>query len=144
MKTQERTYEDFTIMCDAIPITTNGYIRVKSDGTTEIDINTSSVLTKLIQEAGRWCKSYASDLFVIWNDLASKIEDGSLQSGIRLFGFRESGVDGSAFILSRYQSAVIAKYEYRSIWRLDIRFIKDAASSGNVQIIEMNLYEVNR
>ena len=28
------------------------------------EINYSSILTRLIQEAGRWCEYYASDLFV--------------------------------------------------------------------------------
>ena len=30
------------------------------------EINTSFILTRLIQEAGRWCESFASDLFVQW------------------------------------------------------------------------------
>lgn len=28
-------------------------------------INYSSILSKLIQEAGRWCEHYASDLFIL-------------------------------------------------------------------------------
>ena len=33
------------------------------------EINYSSILTKLIQEAGRWTERYASDLFLGWKEI---------------------------------------------------------------------------
>lgn len=84
------------------------------------EINYSSILSKLIQSAGRYCESYASDLFISWNSLLRDMERGELKP-VYLFGMRESGVDHDGFILSRFNSEpVVAHYEYRQIWRLYI------------------------
>ena len=47
-------------------------------------INLSSILTVLIQEAGRWCRSYASDLFIYWSSL-QKQSPGSELSAMLVF-----------------------------------------------------------
>ena len=58
------------------------------------DINYSDILTKLIQYAGRYCESYASDLFIIWNYCVErKLKNPDLESFTLKFGFREMGVD---------------------------------------------------
>lgn len=89
-----------------------------SDG---IDINYSNILTKLIQLAGRYCESYASDLFIDWFSIDAKLRDGSIESGSHLFGFREMGVDHNSFVFSRArESHRYFEYAYRAIWRLDI------------------------
>lgn len=132
-----RTIDDFKIAFVAEPaITASGY------GT---DLNYSSILTRLIQEAGRWCKSYASDLFIDWHSIDSAIRSGGLESGAHLFGFRESGVDGNSFILSRYDQLNCNSDPgavYRAIWRLDI-FVDNDTEDGR-QRIRMSLYEVER
>ena len=102
-------------------------------------INTSSILTKLIQEAGRWCRSYASDLFIFWSSLQKQVEEGSIESSSHLFGFRETGVDDESSIFHKYANyGYIPAHEYRAIWRLHI----------NVDIehskLTMTLYEVIR
>lgn len=97
---------------------------IKTEGTyrgAENNVNLSSILTVLIQEAGRWCRSYASDLFIYWEALTERMKDGSLETGSMLFGFRELGVDNAKSIFHHYtQSPYVAAHEYRSIWRLDI------------------------
>lgn len=46
--------EDFTRTHDAVPMTVTGSVYyTRNDGTAEIEVNTASILTKLIQEAGR-------------------------------------------------------------------------------------------
>lgn len=77
-------------------------------------------LTRLIQEAGRWCKSYASDLFIIWSGIDRRLRQGTLLSETELFGFRESGIDSKSYIFGRYENDPYAHLQYRSIWRLDI------------------------
>lgn len=58
------------------------------------DLNYSDILTKLIQYAGRYCESYASDLFIIWNYCVErKLKNPDLESFTLKFGFREMGVD---------------------------------------------------
>ena len=103
----------------------------------DFSINYSSILTKLIQECGRLCESYASDLFIGWNIIDEKIQEKTMETSTYLFGIREMGVDHNPFVLSRYNnSGCHAKYEYRKIYRLDI--IVDGDS------IRMELYEIDK
>ena len=112
------------------------------------NINVSSIATKLIQEAGRWCTSFASDFLVQWIPIANGLEDGTLRSKRKIFGFRESGVDHEGFLLNRYTTysdSVTAAYYYRSIWRLDI----DCETNENGEVfpgaaIKFTLYECDR
>lgn len=81
------------------------------------EINTSSILTRLIQEAGRWCEYYASDLFIQWQyNVEEKLEDGTLESGTQVFAFRQSGVDNK----ERYENCKDESNYYRSVWFLDV------------------------
>jgi hypothetical protein len=85
------------------------------------EINYSGILSRLIQEAGRFCESFASDLFIDWKTVEEEIEsmkDGGAVSF--LFGFRQMGVDHAAFVLARYENNTHAEHEYRSMWRLDM------------------------
>lgn len=103
----------------------------------DFEINYSSILTKLIQECGRLCESYASDLFIIWNGIARKLEKKAMETSAYLFGIREMGVDHSEFILSRYNNnGCYANYEYRKIYRLDV-----IVENGSIR---MKLYEIER
>jgi len=113
----------------------------RQDGS--FDINYSSLLTKLIQEAGRWCRSFASDLFISWEPIHRKLLDGSIESGTYLFGFREHGVDHDTYIKSRYENEAMygsACHEYRAIWRLDISI----AETDCRDKLRMDLYEIRR
>ena len=102
----------------------------------DFDINYSDILTKLIQECGRLCESYASDLFVDWNGITQKLKDKTMEPSTYLFGIREMGVDHSEFVLSRYNNSSHAYYEYLKIYRLDVIIEGDS--------IRMKLYEIER
>lgn len=104
----------------------------------KVEINYSSLLTKLIQEAARWCRYYASDLFIWWNSVLKDLKNGR-GSASYLFGFRESGVDSADEIIQQYQSAgYLMRERYRAIWRLDVEVNEDGRR------VEMFLYEVHR
>lgn len=87
------------------------------------EINYSGILSRLIQEAGRFCERFASDLFIDWRRVEKWI-DNSVSSvhdeTVFLFGFRKDGVDNELSILSRYNGGAYAypEKEYRSMWRL--------------------------
>lgn len=104
-------------------------------------INTSSILTRLIQEAGRHCRRFASDLFILWNALERKIEQKTLESGRLLFGFREDGVDCTGHVLHQFRKGetgrILAKYLYRSIWVLDI-------TVGEDNKVKLELFEASK
>lgn len=102
----------------------------------DFDINHSSILTKLIQECGRLCESYASDLFITWSRIERELKSRTMETSAYLFGIREMGVDHTEFVLSRCNNGSRAYYEYRKIYRLDITIEDD--------LIRMELYEIER
>ena len=80
-------------------------------------INYSSILTRLIQEAGRWCESYASDLFVQWKyGIDQKLDNGTLYTDTFVFAFRDSGVDSEEW----YENHKNEHNYYRAVWFLDV------------------------
>lgn len=92
------------------------------------DINTSSILTKLIQEAGRWCLSYASDLFIEWKyNVDVPLEDGSMDNTRIVFAFRESGVDDEF----AYEHNKENHHYYRAVWFLDVRVL----DNGKIEMV---------
>ena len=99
--------------------TASGYLSSYSG---KYEINTSGILTRLIQEAGRYCESYASDLFIDWKAIEDRIYSNDAMFLSFLFGFRQNGVDHNTFILSRFNDGMYShpEMEYRSMWRLDI------------------------
>lgn len=83
----------------------------------------SNILSRLIVEAGKRCKSYASDLFISWesvlNDI-SKIEENTNLT--YYFGFRDMGVDHEVFIQTRLDSPeAYGEKPFESIFRLDVK-----------------------
>lgn len=72
---------------------------ISSEG--KFDINYSSILTILIQAAGRICRCYASDLFISWSSLEKELNNPEYEGGKYLFGMREMGVDHNTYVLSR-------------------------------------------
>ena len=81
------------------------------------EINTSSILTRLIQETGRWCEHYASDLFVQWKyRIDQKLDNGTLYTDTFVFAFRDSGVDHEEW----YENHKNEHNYYRAVWFLDV------------------------
>ena len=82
--------------------------------------NFSSEWSRLINEAGRWCESYASDILIDFESIREYLN--SLASGETMesrefwFGFRQMGVDHLAFIQSRTEREY-ASHVYRAVWR---------------------------
>ena len=88
-------------------------------------INYSSILTKLIQYAGRYCESFASDLFIIWQyEVEKRLKNPYLDSYSVTFGFREMGVDHE--VSDDPEMQIVTKndkknsYYYRKITTLDV------------------------
>lgn len=74
------------------------------------DMNISSILTRIIQETGRFAERFASDVLydidtirVLCENTYSLEEDIDEVFGL---GIRQSGVDGNNFLLSRLESSV--------------------------------------
>lgn len=95
------TMEDF-IMDTPIREETGRWEAGYFSGKTCWNINYSGILTFLIQKAGTICAQYASDLFISWSVLEKELEEQGrdYSGGKYLFGFRDSGVDHDAYVLS--------------------------------------------
>lgn len=83
-------------------------------------INMSSLYTRLIQEAGRYCECFASDIIYDIESVEKAIENR--ESCEFVFAFREYGVNSWSMIEHSYPEQL---YEYRSIWKLDLAFSDD-------------------
>ena len=112
------------------------YSRVIEAEGRDFEINYSDILTKLIQECGRLCEHYASDLFITWSRIMRELENRTMETSSYLFGIREMGVDHTEFVLSRCNNGSRACYAYRKIYRLDITIQDD--------LVRMELYEIER
>lgn len=90
-------------------------------------VNNSSILTRLIQEAGRYCDRFASDLFIDWKGVEKWIENPT-ERKVWMFGFRRDGVDHDRYVLTEHN-----KREYRSLWILEC--------DCNDELMQMKLWE---
>lgn len=92
------------------------------DSKRKYDINTSSILTELILEAGK-CKVYASDLFIDWMNVQSLTLRQEKATHVYLFGFRDAGVDHYDYLKANFGPGSCNgnpwKY-YRCIYRLEV------------------------
>lgn len=99
-----------------------GRCYLSSDG--KFDVNLSSEFTILIQNAGRWCEHYASDILIdidaVKHLIDNWLDETSKELEFKfLFGFRQSGVDSESFITARWDNRF---NEYRAIYAWEIRF----------------------
>lgn len=107
------------IICD-----TSAYI-VRNDYD-ERNINLSSIATKLIQAAGRWCEAYASDFLISWDETRSTVRkhmqtSDVLPADVILFGMRRNGVDHNEYIASRLYNNIDFNSEYyRKVYGVQI------------------------
>ena len=87
----------------------------------KFDVNTSSILSCLIVIAGQTCKSYASDVLITWSDIVKDFSSPKYEGGKYLFGFRELGVDGNTYVLTRLNSG-IEEYtrEIKDLYMIDV------------------------
>lgn len=76
-------------------------------------VSYSPILTRLIQEAGRFCERFASDLFIDWKGVEEWMNDPT-ERRVWMFGFRRNGVDHDAYVLTGHNER-----EYRSLWILE-------------------------
>ena len=100
--------------------------------------NFSSEWSRLINEAGRWCESYASDILIDFESIKAYLErlkNGEESEGREFwFGFRQMGIDNLAFIQSRTEREY-ASHVYRAVWRW--RFIVEERRYGLYVVSEL-------
>lgn len=105
-------------------------------GTTE---NASAILTRLIQDTGRFCLHYASDLFFLWSTAVAFLGqlivwDRVLTEFGFIFGIREDGVDSAHAVADNLARGL--HYYYRAIYCMEAARKNDG--------IHLSLYKVDR
>lgn len=89
-----------------------------------VNINISDITTFLIQNVGRYCDRYASDLLISHESLINTINNlnPDRKTEYLWLGLRESGVDGIAYIIASmkdHSPEYIAAY-YRKVFCIKI------------------------
>lgn len=116
-----------------------------------MDVNASSILTKLIQDTGRFAESYASDLFIHWESFMDTLKNLDKEEILMetafatAFGIRRFGVDNNYYLMQRLAetlkgpgSYVYAEQVYRKIFLLET--ILSPGRYGSKRI-ELKLYD---
>lgn len=97
----------------------------------------STILSKLITEAGKACKSYSSDLFISWESMINDIQKCDNDAEMTYyFGFRELGVDHKDYIETRLECPeCYGEKPYKSIFRLHIKMMGDSVKMTLTQLL---------
>lgn len=138
---KEFTLNDFTASAWYSPIVEEAEWSESYGDGWKWNVNTSTILTELIQNAGRWCERYASDLFISWTTVEKYLKNPHPENKSFLFGFRQNGVDHAEFVICRYNQNEYTD-EYRAIYRLDIELVETEDKYWNDDKIRMTLYRV--
>ena len=98
-----------------------GYLN--EDG--EANVGTSAIFSRLIQEAGRWCEHYASDILVDIDCVRQYLKK-PVQNVEKVwrFGFRKNGVDHAGWIDANLKDDSRKYHFYRSIYMLTVATTK--------------------
>lgn len=95
-------------------------------------IDTSSILTILIQYVGRYCENHASDLFIEWTEnIETTIKKVSKNDSEKLlvFAIRKNGVDPKELLLGNKFGP------YRQILALNVKKIHTSPDNRTMQMI---------
>lgn len=102
-------------------------------------VNTSSILSFLIKQAGTHCKNYASDLFITWRTVETLLTDADAFHGTVYFGIRENGVDHLQFILNRLNHGFKPEGYIGGIYAID--FISEDDGFCTMKLFKVNVID---
>lgn len=88
-----------------------------SDYENKIDVNMSTIYTKLIKDAAR-CNAFSSDLLYDIQTFEDRLK--TCEPGAIYLGFRKMGVDGENFIVSRCNNGASVYSEYFALYKLEL------------------------
>ena len=110
-------------------------------------INWTFIQSKIIYLAGRYCDRFASDILQPLFNIDECLNNGSIETESRLFGFREEGVDHAEFVVNRYADQYMYSNpygaQYRALWRLDID-VEENDYASERKTVKMRFYQVNK
>ena len=106
------------------------------------NLNLSSIATRLRQEVGRFCESYASDFIISWDAVRKQLEPRPIPEPYRsleLFAIRRAGVDHNSFFMSHLRNDsrggyFCCEYVYRKVLALGIEILPTEYSGGRPRV----------
>ena len=118
--------------CDKIAHANANLFRPVNEGFETI-INLSDIASLLIHEAGRWCKRYASDFIITWDDVREKMNNHVntleyVDTDYIVFGFRKNGVDSNHYLENHINNGCSIDMYYSEVYTL---IINDTISDEN-------------
>ena len=97
-----------------------------------IYVDWSAMLSKLIQLAGLHCESFASDLFMFWNEFVRQFNASDWKSLTHtIFGFYENGVDCNSEVVDRVAAD---SHYYRCVAAVDVNVSEDGEVVMSMQV----------
>lgn len=144
---KEYTVNDFIITKELTTTSGNYQYDMFNPSKGKWVINSSDILTKLIQVSGKVCRCYASDLFISWCTLEHELTKKEIENRKFLFGFREMGVDHAPYILNHLNNPALSPYEntYKAVYMIEL-FINEYGDLemklGEADIKFKKLYDV--
>ena len=95
------------------------------------NLNLSSIITRLIQDVGRFCERFASDFIISWDMVRKQLEPRPVTEpyyAVEIFGIRRAGVDHNNFFLSHLRNDSRGGYfccenVYRQVLALGIEIL---------------------
>lgn len=110
----------------------------------ETVINVSAIASILIENAGRWCKHYASDVIISWDEVREKLSKhvktlDVLETDIITFAFRQSGVDSNHYLLNRIEDGTNISLHYSEIFAVHIM---DVINDDNIKTVYVTLKDI--
>ena len=111
-----------------------------------VNINISDITTFLIQNVGRYCDRYASDMLISHESLINIINNlnPDRKTEYLWLGLRESGVDGIAYIISNmkeHSPEYISEY-YRKVFCIKISFVFMGKFTVELADISNDIYSI--
>ena len=100
------------------------------------DVNYSTILTQLIKSVGKYCESYASDLFTDWQRIVRQLESGFPINETYIFAIRTNGVDHKEFYEVRKANPGMYGEPYHEVWQLNITTEDDKWIDMELKLIE--------
>mgnify|MGYP004674058749 CR=1 FL=1 len=113
-----------------------------------VNINISDISTFLIQNVGRYCDRYASDLFISHESLMNTINNlnPDRKTEYMWFGLRESGIDGIAYIIANikdHSPEYVSEY-YRKVFCIRISSVFIGRFTVELADMSYEIYSIAR
>lgn len=117
-------------------------VLTQASGSSYNEINTSSIQDILIQNTGRFCERFCSDLFITWKCVEEILKKPIDQNHIIVFAIRKNGVDSNTFLNCNLDPDNYNSEYYRKIYTLLIKKNKNDIIHCELKDVTSDIYYI--